>query len=194
MLSTQLVTYMTLPGIYLHTLTTPMSASAPSATLAGPPGECCFSGVKHTGTPVGSTITISGLNTYVSEPPEIPGQANMNKKIILFFSDVFGPMFLNNQLIQDYFASLGMCYSFFITLLCSNPDYNCYKGFIVLGPDYFFGDSMGFHRGIEPDFDGEAWVQRQRKPAHEVMPKWLEAVKEKYGTCRDIKNAINSSH
>jgi hypothetical protein len=75
-----------------------------SPTLAAAPGDCCFTGFKHTGTATGTTITIAGVNTYVSEPKDIqPGV----KKVILFFADVFGPINLNNQLVQDYFAGCG---------------------------------------------------------------------------------------
>ncbi|KAG5637607.1 hypothetical protein H0H81_003999 [Sphagnurus paluster] len=73
-----------------------------SPVLAGAPGDCCFKGVKHTGTAVGRSIEIAGVPTYVSEPPSQP--IDTPRKIILFLSDVFGPFFLNNQLIQDYFA------------------------------------------------------------------------------------------
>jgi hypothetical protein len=75
-----------------------------SPTLASAPGDCCFIGFKHTGTPRGTTTTIAGVNTYVSKPNE--NQAGL-EKVILFFSDVFGPLHLNNQLVQDYFASCG---------------------------------------------------------------------------------------
>lgn len=81
--------------------------TTPSATLAGPPGDCCFTGVKHTGTAIGKSTTIADVPTYVSEAQ---GQsAGSPKKVILFFADVYGPFFLNNQLIQDYFAENGEC-------------------------------------------------------------------------------------
>lgn len=76
--------------------------SSNSAVLAGPPGDCCFSGVKHSGEPTGRTIDIGGLSTYITEPKS--GQA---KGIILFFADIYGPFYLNNQLLQDYFAENG---------------------------------------------------------------------------------------
>jgi hypothetical protein len=77
-----------------------------SPTLASAPDNCCVVCFKHTGTPTGSTTTIAGVNTYVSEPKQAhPGS---EKKVILFFADVFGPVHLNNQLIQDYFAEHGI--------------------------------------------------------------------------------------
>ena len=74
--------------------------------LAGPPGECCAKGFKHSGEPAGTTVTIADLRTYLSEPPTV--QSEGPKTVILFFSDIFGPYFLNNQLLQDYYASQGM--------------------------------------------------------------------------------------
>jgi len=128
-----------------------------SPTLASAPGNCCVVGFKHTGTPTGSTTTIAGVNTYVSEPKQAhPGS---EKKVILFFADVFGPVHLNNQLIQDYFAE---------------------HGFIVVGLDYFFGDPVQNHMGKE-GWDREAWMAKTRKGADECVPRWFEAVKEKYG-------------
>ena len=62
----------------------------------------CFKTVAHSGTPVGHTETIAGVPTYVSEPPG-PAQ----NKILLFFADVFGPFYINSQLVQDWFASNG---------------------------------------------------------------------------------------
>ncbi|KAJ7187030.1 hypothetical protein C8R46DRAFT_1158059 [Mycena filopes] len=77
-------------------------------TTTAPPPFCkdCFTGVKHSGEPVGKTITIADIPTYISEPPAGSPEAGP-KKIILFFSDVFGPFFLNNKLLQDFFASQG---------------------------------------------------------------------------------------
>ncbi len=74
-----------------------------SAVLAGPHGDACFKGVKHSGNPVGKTVEIAGISTYVAEPK--PGAEV--KGIILFFADIFGPFYVNNQLLQDYFAENG---------------------------------------------------------------------------------------
>ncbi|KAG6834194.1 hypothetical protein H0H93_011287, partial [Arthromyces matolae] len=128
--------------------------SAP--VLAGNLGDCCFKVVEHSGTPVGKSIDIAGVPTYISEPSSQTGA----KKIILYLSDVFGPFFLNNQLIQDYFAG---------------------HGFLVLGIDYFFGDGI-YHHLNEEGFDRASWIENAKKKAPEVFPKWLEAVRETYGT------------
>jgi len=81
--------------------------SDPSPVLASEPSACCLKeGFKHEGTPVGKIITIAGVETYVSEPSETttPGQ----KKVIMYFSDVWGALSNNAKLLQDYYASHGM--------------------------------------------------------------------------------------
>jgi hypothetical protein len=50
----------------------------------------------------------------------------------------------------------------------------------VLGPDYFFGDPIQDHDN-EEGFDKPAWMAKSKKQADECVPKWLEAVKEKFG-------------
>ncbi|KAF5346077.1 hypothetical protein D9756_010835 [Leucocoprinus leucothites] len=128
-----------------------MSSSKP---IAGPHSDHCVKGVKHTGEPVGKTLEFGGLSTYVSEPKS--GEA---KGIILFFPDAFGPFFINNQLLQDYFAE---------------------NGFLVLGVDYFFGD--GIHKHPEADFDIKTWIEAARSRADAEIPAWIRAVREHYGT------------
>jgi hypothetical protein len=86
-----------------------MASTSPA--LASPPGDCCVTGFKHTGTPVGKTVAIAGMQTYISEP-QTATTTTGPVKIILFLSDVFGPFFLNNQLIQDYFADHGTINTF----------------------------------------------------------------------------------
>ncbi|PBK70277.1 alpha/beta-hydrolase [Armillaria solidipes] len=127
-----------------------------SPILAGPLGECCFTAVKHEGTPAGRVDTISGVPTYVSEPP--PAKTVGKPKVVLYLADVYGPMYINNQLLQDYFAS---------------------QGFIAVGVDYFLGDPVYIHK--EPDFDRQAWMVKSKQQAQELMPRWLEAIREKYG-------------
>jgi hypothetical protein len=76
-----------------------------SPLLAGPPSDCCVQGVKHTGTPVGKTIKIADIETYMSEPPD--PQGTPSKKVILYLADIYGPFYPNAKLLQDYFASNG---------------------------------------------------------------------------------------
>ncbi|KAH7921620.1 alpha/beta-hydrolase [Leucogyrophana mollusca] len=125
-----------------------------SPVLAGSPGSCCLTGVKHTGTAAGRSVHIGGMDTYVSEPKHQGTQ----KKIILFFADVFGPFWINNQLVQDYFASYG---------------------FTVLGPDYFFGFGVVNH---PPGYDSNGWIDTTIMPAWDAFPAWIDAVKKLYGT------------
>ncbi|KAG1736990.1 Alpha/Beta hydrolase protein [Suillus lakei] len=123
-----------------------------SPALASAPGSCCLSAVKHTDTPVGHIEDLGGIPTYISDPPA------STQKVILFLADIWGPLFVNNKWIQDYFASFG---------------------YVVLGPDYYFGDSVPNH---PPGRDLQEWVLEARQPAIDAFPAWLDAVKEKYGT------------
>jgi hypothetical protein len=54
-------------------------------------------------------------------------------------------------------------------------------GYIVLGPDYFFGDHMQDH--TEPDFleHRDEWFVQKLKRAQEAMPEWFSTVRETYG-------------
>ncbi|KAJ7580258.1 Alpha/Beta hydrolase protein [Mycena floridula] len=130
-----------------------------SNVLAGPPGDCCFTGFKHTGTASGTKVSIANIPTYLSKPPSSKVKTSVKPPVILFCSDVYGPFHLNNQLVQDYFAS---------------------HGFIVLGIDYFLGDSY-LHAVARPEFDRDTWVIGSRKQALEIFPKWLEGVRAEYG-------------
>jgi len=135
--------------------------STESPVLAGSPGDCCVRGVKHFGEPVGKTTTIAGVQTYISEPlTKAVSSSQDKKKIILYLADVYGPFYINAQLLQDYYASCG---------------------FIVLGIDYFFGDPIHFHND-EPGFDRQAWFVKSRAKANEAFPEWIEEVRKIYGT------------
>ena len=81
--------------------------STQAPVLAGPPGDCCVKGVKHFGEPSGEIITIAGVQTYLSKPPPAK-ESSQDKKIILFLADVYGPLFINAKLLQDYYASCGL--------------------------------------------------------------------------------------
>ncbi|KAF7328757.1 hypothetical protein MVEN_02504400 [Mycena venus] len=130
-----------------------------SATIAHPHCDGCFTGVKHSGEPVGNTVTIADIPTYVSEPPPSVATRSGPKKIVLFFSDVYGLFYLNNQLLQDYFAA---------------------QGFFVVGIDYFFGAPIQSH--TEEGFDRNAWIMSSHAKALEIAPKWVEQVRKQYGT------------
>jgi hypothetical protein len=51
-------------------------------------------------------------------------------------------------------------------------------GYLVLGPDYFFGDAVPNH---PPGRDLATWPLKALKPAVDAFPAWLEAAKAKYG-------------
>jgi hypothetical protein len=87
-----------------------------SPTLASAPGGCCFSGVKHTGTPVGRVEDLGGIQTYISDPPA----SATTHKVILYLSDIWGSLFFNNKLIQDYFASCGASRFFCLYIMDRN--------------------------------------------------------------------------
>ncbi|KAH6903414.1 hypothetical protein BKA70DRAFT_1300910 [Coprinopsis sp. MPI-PUGE-AT-0042] len=140
-----------------------------SPLLAGPIGDCCAKSVKHSGEATGKTIDIDGIPTYLSEPPTGP---KGKKQILLFFSDVYGPLSLNNQLLQDFFASNDA--------ICSMVRLKSLTGFYVLGLDYFFGDTMDKYVG-KPDAERDAWITRIREIAGEAWPRWVEAVRKIYG-------------
>ncbi|GLB43347.1 putative dienelactone hydrolase family protein [Lyophyllum shimeji] len=73
--------------------------------------KACISGVTHEGTPQGKWEEIGDVNSYVATPTiDYP-----KDKVVLFLTDVFGPQFLNNQLLADDFARNG-----FRTII---PDY-----------------------------------------------------------------------
>ncbi|KAL1950924.1 hypothetical protein VTO73DRAFT_73 [Trametes versicolor] len=130
-------------------------SSDTSPTLAGPPGECCRQTVHHVGTPRGTLESIADVQTYVARP------ASDTDKIILFFSDVFGALYTNSQLVMDYWAD---------------------NGFLVLGLDYFEGDSKALLNLDDETFDYPGWIQRHQVRANVLVPPWIKAVRERFGT------------
>ena len=158
-----------------------------SQVLAGPPGDCCLKGVKHFGNPSGEIITIAGIQTYISKPPPPPAkledgssseQLEDKKKIILFLADVYGPFFINAQLLQNYYASQGL-----FTISIHPIPFLLFGfsrlGFTVLGIDYFFGDPMHLH--TEEGFNRDAYLAMSLQRAKNAFPAWLKEVREIYG-------------
>ncbi|KAF2735117.1 alpha/beta-hydrolase [Polyplosphaeria fusca] len=144
-----------------HDSATPSDDLSPISYLAKPSGVCCLEGNIHSGNPRGSFETIADVETYICKPPD--GQANGH--ILLYFPDVWG-MFPNGLLIMDGFADAG---------------------YLVLGIDYFRGDSVWKHRKHRTDtetelgFDYEAWKQKHTAFANEAVPKWVRAIRTSYG-------------
>ncbi|KAG1804472.1 hypothetical protein EV424DRAFT_1474460 [Suillus variegatus] len=110
-----------------------------SSTLAGPLTDHCFTSVAHSGTPKGESITIAGVPTYLSAPQA--SAASAVETVILYFSDVFGPFYINAQLVQDYFL---------VCVLIGEA------GFTVVGIDYFFGNPVHLHLK-KSGFDRSTW-------------------------------------
>lgn len=80
-------------------------SSSTDRVLASPPDACCLKAVKHTGEAAGETVVIADIETYVSYPA--PEAEKAHKRVVLFFADVYGPFFINGQLVMDFFASQG---------------------------------------------------------------------------------------
>ncbi|TFY55287.1 hypothetical protein EVJ58_g8345 [Rhodofomes roseus] len=141
------------------------------ATIARSPGDCCIKTVEHSGTAQGTIEKFAGVDTYVSRPAELSEQ----RRVILFFADVYGPFFLNSQLIMDYWAS---------------------NGYLVLALDYFEGDPVQNHLGkvgknysIEFDF-----VPGKMIRAKQITPDWIDAVKEQFGTSQTQWLTVEIDH
>ncbi|KAJ6555234.1 Alpha/Beta hydrolase protein [Mycena sp. CBHHK59/15] len=151
---------------------TPCTATMSSdPELAAPPGDCCLNCFPHEGTPTGEFITVADVKTYITRPPA----GTQAHRVILYFPDVWGiDIFVNGQLLCDYFAS---------------------QGFLVLAIDYFRGDPVQLHRKdrddttTEPSFDYEAWKAKHTAFANDAVPKWTDAVVAQFGT-PDTKYAV----
>lgn len=59
-------------------------------------------------------------------------------------------------------------------------------GFLVLGPDYFFGIPV---QNLPPDRDKVAWSLEARTAAIDVFPKWFEQVKSMHGWTPPISHS-----
>ncbi|KAF7289067.1 hypothetical protein HMN09_01354900 [Mycena chlorophos] len=116
--------------------------------------EHCIKGVRHEGTPEGELTTVGGIETYVATPTG----AYAKDKAILYLTDVFGPRFLNHQLLADDFAR---------------------NGFKVYVPDICLGDPVptdSFDPGVT--YDLPAWLARHGGDVtRPVIDKVLEALK-----------------
>ncbi|TBU47535.1 alpha/beta-hydrolase [Dichomitus squalens] len=96
----------------------------------------CFKGVRHEGTPEGTTQTIGGIECYVA----IPAGDYPKDKVVLYLTDAFGLALENNLLLVDDFAR---------------------NGFKVIAPDVLEGDPApvdAFSPGS--NFDTAAWIAR----------------------------------
>lgn len=53
---------------------------------------------------------------------------------------------------------------------------------MVLGLDYFEGDSKALLNLDDATFDYPAWIKKHQTRAAVLVPPWLEAVRERFGT------------
>ncbi|TFK21084.1 alpha/beta-hydrolase [Coprinopsis marcescibilis] len=128
---------------------------AQSSSLARDYGPDCLEGFTYSGRVQGKNITIAGVPTYSARPSKNSG----TKKVIMFFPDVFGPFYVNNELLQDQFAS---------------------QGYHVFGIDYFFGDPIQIAQ-TRPNFNQTEWILKSVQQAAESVPRWIEGVRQLHG-------------
>ncbi|PHH77186.1 hypothetical protein CDD82_3633 [Ophiocordyceps australis] len=131
--------------------------------LAKPPESCCFKGVMHSGTPRGHFEEYAGLRTYVSHPADKPASADAARRVLLYFTDVYG-IYTNALLVMDSFADAG---------------------YLVVGADYLRGDSFWKHQDKDgndlPTWDRKAWVAERIADCNESVPVWTAAIKAAHG-------------
>jgi len=101
-------------------------------SLASAPAQCCTIGVKHEGTPTGTSIKIGDIEAYVAEPK---GKVHEGKAI-LYLPDVIG-IWQNSKLMADQLAA---------------------NGYYVVMPDLFNGDPMTLN--MPAGFDFMAWLTK----------------------------------
>ncbi|KAH9483294.1 Hydrolase tropI [Psilocybe cubensis] len=119
----------------------------------------CFKGVTHEGTPTGKWEKIGGVDVYVATPSKEYDKT----KAILFLSDVFGPQFINNQLLADDFAA---------------------NGFRTFIPDYFNGDPIPADAVVDGalKFDIASWrLNHGPDKTRPPLDKVISALKEQHG-------------
>ena len=66
------------------------------------------------------------------------------------------------------------------SLCCLFITWSSRTGFYAVGIDYFLGDPVHLH--TESGFDRQAWFAKSRKQADELVEKWVDGVRELYGT------------
>ena len=149
-----------------------------SHVLAGAPGDCCRRTVQHVGEKRGTIETVAGVETYVSRPKD-----GSNKKIVLFFADVYGPIYINSQLIMDYWADNGQSKFSQHDAETTTHISACSPGYLVVGLDYFEDDSLTKHPDRQaPGFDFQDWLKRKQARAPELVGPWVEAIRKDYGS------------
>jgi dienelactone hydrolase len=155
--------------------------------LAKPSGACCLKGTLHEGESHGRWETIEGVETYIATPQK--GKANGN--VLLYFPDVWG-MFPNGLLVMDAFAEagylvLGLDYfrgvrTRYMIVSLSTSTRPSSKTLpiadIVQDPVWKHRKDRNDHS--QPDFDYEAWKLKHMTFADEAVPRWVDAVAQRY--------------
>ncbi|EIW80156.1 alpha beta-hydrolase [Coniophora puteana RWD-64-598 SS2] len=120
--------------------------------------DACYQTVQHSGTARGRMEVVVGVQTYVTGADADNAGA---KNIVLLFPDVFGPQYINNQLLMDYVAG---------------------HGFTVLCIDYFRGDAYTEARITDTSFDRKAWRAKIEADLREtgLCRAWVDAVRARY--------------
>lgn len=119
---------------------------------SNPPGKCCTEGVKHSGTALGEFIKIEDFGTYIT------GDKSATK-VIIIYPDVFGPQYLNVQLVADSFAA---------------------SGYFVVVPDLFKGDPLvPGGAPLTPEWIGRHSIA-SAVPIADAAYKWVTSTKREF--------------
>lgn len=124
-------------------------ASVTPITMASNlPRDCCAKTFLHSGTPTGKLETLDGVLTYVTGDKS-------SKNVIIFYTDVFGPVYKNSQLLADMYAQ---------------------EGYFVVAPDLFDGDYVP--QNLE-GFDWGAYMYKHRPEVVQAITEktwnWIKA-------------------
>lgn len=111
------------------------------------PSNCCAKTFSHSGTPSGKLETLDGILSYVT------GNRN-SPRVIVFYPDVFGPVYKNSQLLADSYAK---------------------EGYFVVIPDLFGGDYVPENA---ENFDWPAYLHNHRpevvQPIADKVQTWVK--------------------
>ncbi|KAI1801968.1 dienelactone hydrolase [Daldinia bambusicola] len=99
---------------------------------SNPPGDCCYKGVRHEGTPTGTDIKVGIHDAYLATPE--PSTAK--DAAILYIPDVIS-IWQNSKLMADQFAA---------------------NGYLTMIIDPFKGDAIPLNR--PPGFDLASWLAK----------------------------------
>ncbi|KAJ5090074.1 hypothetical protein N7532_008758 [Penicillium argentinense] len=119
--------------------------------------RCCTIGSLHEGEAKGEIKDIGDFSTYFAYPTN-----RSNEKAILILTDVIGHRLINAQLIADQFTS---------------------KGYLVVMPDLFNGDTVGINR--PEGFQIMEWVKNHLPPQTQpIIDAVLKEMRENMGRKR----------